>query len=171
MTSQRLVQFQFAQFSKKTDKVIDIAEEVPKKKRGRPAKNSVEKVTSEPKIKVASKAKSPKRDSSKKTKDKVIEVFTMKFNSPVLPFTKFPLSQNKYIMDFNKHFDREKGNVKKLIGVHFEDNKNGNALGAIGIEIDLQKRNNMQFVETKGMKRFKIVEYDDLTNFAKAIEL
>jgi hypothetical protein len=29
-------------------------------------------------------------------------MYVMKFNTPILPFAKFPLTQNKYIQDFLK---------------------------------------------------------------------
>ena len=31
----------------------------------------------------------------------------MKFNSPILPYAKFPLTQNKYIQDFLKMYEDE----------------------------------------------------------------
>ena len=54
-------------------------------------------------------------------------LYTLKFNSPILPFAKFPLTQNKYIQDFLRKFDEDKEKISKVIGVHFLNNLNQNA--------------------------------------------
>ncbi|CAI2378439.1 unnamed protein product [Moneuplotes crassus] len=101
----------------------------------------------------------------------VQEMYTIKFNSPILPYSKFPLTQNKYIQQFFKRYSRDKSSVEKLIGVHFLANKNSNAKEAIGIEIELDRgSSNMNVVESKSFKRFKVISYDDQTNFVKAVE-
>ena len=73
-------------------------------------------------------------------------MYTLKFNSPILPFAKFPLTQNKYIMDFLKKYDEDKDNIQKVIGVHFVNNNNLNAPDTIGIEIEIIKNNNVAIV-------------------------
>ena len=51
-------------------------------------------------------------------------MYTLKFNTPILPFVKFPLSHNNYINDFLKMYESEKDHIDRIIGVHFKDNKN-----------------------------------------------
>jgi len=48
---------------------------------------------------------SAKMESSGKSDKKLEEfgpdtMYTLKFNSPILPYAKFPLTQNRYIQDF-----------------------------------------------------------------------
>lgn len=50
---------------------------------------------------------------------KEYQLYTLKFNSPILPFAKFPLTQNKYIQDFLRKYDEDKDKIQKVIGVHF----------------------------------------------------
>ena len=50
------------------------------------------------------------------------KLYTLKFNSPILPFAKFPLTQNKYIQDFLRKYEEDKDKIQKVIGVHFENN-------------------------------------------------
>ena len=47
------------------------------------------------------------------------KLYTLKFNSPILPFAKFPLTQNKYIQDFLRKYEEDKDNITRVIGVHF----------------------------------------------------
>lgn len=56
-----------------------------------------------------------------------MEMYTLKFNSPILPYAKFPLTQNKYIQDFLRTYEEDKEQISKVIGVHFEKNLNQNA--------------------------------------------
>jgi len=49
----------------------------------------------------------------------VRRMYVMKFNSPILPFTKFPLTQNKYIQDFLKMYEDDKDKITEVLGVHF----------------------------------------------------
>jgi endopeptidase La len=101
----------------------------------------------------------------------VHKLYTIKFNSPILPYSKFPLTQNKYIQQFFKKYSRDKDAVDKLIGVHFLNNKNSSAEGAIGIEIELDRSSsNMNVVESKSFKRFKVIGFNETTNFSKCIE-
>jgi hypothetical protein len=79
-------------------------------------------------------------------KKKEIKMYTLKFNSPILPFAKFPLTQNKYIQDFLKKYEEDKETIDKVIGVHFVGNSNMNAPDTIGIEIEIQKNNNITMV-------------------------
>jgi hypothetical protein len=41
----------------------------------------------------------------------VYRLYTLKFNSPILPFSKFPLTQNKYIQDFLRKYEDDKEHV------------------------------------------------------------
>ena len=51
-------------------------------------------------------------------------MYTLKFNSPILPYAKFPLTQNKYIQDFWRSYEEDKDKIDRVIGVHFEKNSN-----------------------------------------------
>ena len=54
---------------------------------------------------------------------------------------------------------------------NFQLNKNSNAKDSIGIEIELDKSSsNMNVVESKNFKRFKVIDFNENTNFWKAIE-
>lgn len=46
-------------------------------------------------------------------------MYVMKFNTPILPFAKFPLTQNKYIQDFLKLYEEDKNKIDEIVGVHF----------------------------------------------------
>lgn len=96
-------------------------------------------------------------------------MYTLKFNSPILPYAKFPLTQNKYIQDFLESYKNDQEKIKKVIGVHFEKNQNANARDAVGIEIEIVKKNNITIIESNSNKRFKVLEYDVNTNFCKAV--
>lgn len=107
----------------------------------------------------------------------VHKLYTIKFNSPILPYSKFPLTQNKYIQQLFKKYSRDKDGVEKPtkiskhIGVHFLNNKNSNAQESIGIEIDLDRSSsNMNVVESKSFKRYKVISFDETTNFSKCVE-
>lgn len=97
-------------------------------------------------------------------------LYTLKFNSPILPFAKFPLTQNKYIQDFLRKFEEDKEQVTRIIGVHFPDNKNEFAQDSIGIEIEISKKNNITQVESNSHKRFKVLSYDEASNFCEVEE-
>lgn len=97
-------------------------------------------------------------------------MYTLKFNSPILPFAKFPLTQNKYIQDFLKKYDDDKDKITKVIGVHFPNNSNMQAVDAVGIEIEIIKRNGMTIVESNSNKRFKVKSFDEVSNFCMAEE-
>jgi hypothetical protein len=47
------------------------------------------------------------------------KMYVMKFNTPILPFAKFPLTQNKYIQDFLKLYEEDKDKIEEIVGVHF----------------------------------------------------
>jgi hypothetical protein len=38
-------------------------------------------------------------------------MYVLKFNTPVLPYAKFPLNQNKYIQDFIKRYEEDKPDI------------------------------------------------------------
>ena len=96
------------------------------------------------------------------------KLYTLKFNSPILPFAKFPLTQNKYIQDFLRKFDEDKEKIAKVIGVHFLNNLNSNAPETVGIEIEITMRNNVTIVESNSNKRYRIKSYDEVSNFCIA---
>mmetsp|Transcript_16385 Transcript_16385/g.27744 ORF Transcript_16385/g.27744 Transcript_16385/m.27744 type:complete len:436 (+) Transcript_16385:711-2018(+) len=96
-------------------------------------------------------------------------MYTLKFNSPILPYAKFPLTQNKYIQDFLRSYEEDKDKIKKVIGVHFEKNSNQNAADAIGIEIDIIKINNVTLIESNSNRRFRVLDYDPASNFCSAL--
>ena len=68
-----------------------------------------------------------KKASAKKSVAEPEKMYTLKFNSPILPYAKFPLTQNKYIQDFLRSYEEDKDQISKVIGVHFEKNSNSNA--------------------------------------------
>lgn len=92
-------------------------------------------------------------------------MYTLKFNSPILPYAKFPLTQNKYIQDFLRTYEEDKEKITKVIGVHFEKNSNSNALDAVGIEIEIIKKNNITIIESNSNKRFKVLDFNSTSNF------
>jgi hypothetical protein len=96
-------------------------------------------------------------------------MYTLKFNSPILPYAKFPLTQNKYIQDFLRSYEEDKLKIEKVIGVHFEKNSNSNAQDAIGIEIEIIKKNNITIIESNSNRRFRVKDYNSVTNFCNAV--
>lgn len=62
------------------------------------------------------------KKTSKKSKvnaQKPIDMYVLKFNTPILPFAKFPLTHNRYIQEFVKSYEEDKDKVERIIGVHF----------------------------------------------------
>ena len=113
-------------------------------------------------------------DGSKKPKKKKVSMkpqtmYTLKFNSPILPYAKFPLTQNKYIQDFLRSYEEDKEKITKVIGVHFEKNSNSNAENAVGIEIEIIKKNNITIIESNNNNRYKVLDYNATTNFSQAV--
>ena len=80
-------------------------------------------------------------------------MYVLKFNSPILPFAKFPLHKNEYIKGFLQKFEKDQP-MGKILGVHFSENKNENAEGAIGVEISMKKQGGMYMVESKQFRRY-----------------
>ena len=66
-------------------------------------------------------------------------------------------------------YEEDKPNIDRIIGVHFPQNNNAMAEGAIGIEITVNKKNNMTMIESQKSHRFKVVDYDSASNFANVI--
>ena len=60
--------------------------------------------------------------------------------------------------------------MQRIIGVHFPSNNNAQAMDAVGIEIEISKKNNITVVESNTHKRFKIQTYDEVSNFCQAEE-
>jgi hypothetical protein len=108
-------------------------------------------------------------DSGEPTPNIPQTMYTLKFNSPILPYAKFPLTQNKYIQDFLRGYEEQKDGIKKVIGVHFTKNSNSNAQDAIGIEIDIIKKNNITIIESNSSRRYKVSDYNSSTNFCRAV--
>ena len=109
--------------------------------------------------------------STKKSKQKPVPqtMYTLKFNSPILPYAKFPLTQNKYIQEFLRSYEEDKDKITKVIGVHFDKNSNLNAQDAVGIEIEIVKKNNITIIESNSNKRYLVQDYDSSTNFSQTI--
>ena len=116
---QALVTFPRAAFAAK--KPDPMPASVPDKKADAPKKRGRKPKTEEPKV-----AEEPAKKQS-------LRLYTLKFNSPILPFAKFPLTQNKYIQDFLRKYEEDKEHVQRIIGVHFPNNNNQAAEGAVGI--------------------------------------
>ena len=117
----------------------------------------------------SSSAAPKKQKKAAKKSNEPQSMYTLKFNSPILPYAKFPLTQNKYIQDFLRSYDEDKAKIQKVIGVHFEKNSNNNALNAVGIEIDIIKKNNITIIESNSNMRYKVLEYNANNNFSQAV--
>ena len=129
--------------------------EAPKKKRRTKAEIAAAKLEAE------MDGASAKMESSGKSGKKLEEfsgdtMYTLKFNSPILPYAKFPLTQNRYIQDFLRQYDEDKDRIERVIGVHFEKNSNSNAMDAVGIEIEIIKKNNITIIESNTNRRFRV---------------
>lgn len=98
------------------------------------------------------------------------KMYVMKFNTPILPFSKFPLTQNKYIQSFLKQYEEDKEKVSEVIGVHFPQNNNDLAQDTVGIEIQITKKNNVTSIESFNTRRFRVNDYDPVSNFCMAQE-
>ena len=130
------------------------------------------KTTEEGAAELDSQAQTPAKKTRKprKVASKPISMYVLKFNSPILPYAKFPLTHNRYIQEFIKMYEEDKDKVERIIGVHFPQNNNAQALGAVGIEITVTKKNNMTIIESDNSKRFRIDSYDATSNFAECQE-
>ena len=51
-------------------------------------------------------------------------------------------------------YEEDMEKITKVIGVHFEKNSNSNAQNAVGIEIEIIKKNNITIIESNSNKRF-----------------
>jgi hypothetical protein len=69
-----------------------------------------------------------------------------------------------------KKYEEDKGNINKVLGVHFINNNSLNAPEAIGIEIEIIKNNNITIVQSISNKRYKVKVYDEITNYSIAEE-
>ena len=136
-------------------------------KKVKPAKKDQQAEDSEPVAPKKAAAKKGKKE-EEKLPPPVYKLYTLKFNSPILPFAKFPLTQNKYIQDFLRKYEDDKAQVTRIIGVHFPNNSNQQAQDCVGIEIEIAKKNNITVVESNSHKRYKVKSYDEVTNFCMA---
>jgi hypothetical protein len=132
------------------------------KKRKRRTKKEIE----EAKL-AAAETKKGKGSKAKVKEVEQHEMYVLKFNSPILPYSKFPLTHNKYIQEFLRMYEEDKANIKRVVGVHFPSNQNGNAKEAVGIEIKVVKKHNMTHIVGSSSLRFKVRDYDAGSNFAK----
>ena len=64
-------------------------------------------------------------------------------------------------------YEEDKDKVKQVIGVHFQSNANVNAADTVGIEIKVVKKNNMTYILSSSTARYRLLEYDTTSNFAK----
>ena len=96
-------------------------------------------------------------------------MYVLKFNSPILPYAKFPLTHNKYIQEFIKMYEEDKLKIDKVIGVHFPQNNNSLAKDTVGIEVKVTKRDKVTLIESNSSQRYKIDSYDPSTNFSMAV--
>ena len=69
-----------------------------------------------------------------------------------------------------RKYEDDKATVTRIIGVHFPNNNNSQAANAVGIEIEISKKNNITVVESNTHKRFLVKSYDEVTNFCQAEE-
>jgi len=69
-----------------------------------------------------------------------------------------------------KKYDEDKEKITRVIGVHFPQNSNLNAQDTVGIEIEIVKSNNITVVQSNSCRRFKVKDYNELTNFCTAEE-
>jgi hypothetical protein len=131
------------QFSTTNDDPTTV--EPPKKRRGRPPKAAA---TSETAVEAAT--PKPKTTRKRKAKAEVQQekMYVLKFNSPILPYAKFPLTHNKYIQEFIKMYEEDKLKIDKVIGVHFPQNNNSLAKDTVGIEVKVTKRDKVTLIES-----------------------
>ncbi len=60
--------------------------------------------------------------------------------------------------------------MDRIIGVHFPANSNAQAAEAVGIEIEISKKNNITVVESNTNRRYRVKSYDEVTNFSMVEE-
>ena len=66
-------------------------------------------------------------------------------------------------------YEEVKDNIQKVIGVHFAKNNNSNAQDAVGIEIEIIKKNNITIIESNSSRRYRVHDYNSTTNFCNAV--
>lgn len=67
-------------------------------------------------------------------------------------------------------YEEDKDKINEVLGIHFTQNSNNNAKDTVGIEIKITKKNNITSIESINTRRFRVLEYDSLTNFCMAQE-
>lgn len=142
------------------------SDSAPKKKRGRPSKK--EAVEGEAPKKPRASRKKQEAELPSTDVGPLQKMYVMKFNSPILPFAKFPLTHNKYIQDFLKQYEADKASVDTVLGVHFPQNNNKLAVDTVGIEIKITKKSSLTMIESLNTKRFQVKSFDADSNFAMA---
>lgn len=68
-----------------------------------------------------------------------------------------------------RSYEEDKDRIDRVIGVHFEKNSNSNAADAVGIEIEIIKKNNITIIESNTNRRFRVQNYNSTTNFCTAV--
>lgn len=166
-----LQQIQFRAFASIKKNDDDVPPE--KKPRTRAAKKTIDLETVEaveiakPKRVRKSKTEGKER-SEKQPQQPTKKMYVLKFNSPILPYAKFPLTQNKYIQEFLKMYEADQHKVDQVIGVHFPQNNNSLAKDTVGIEVFITKKNNLTMIESASSARYRVDSYDQSTNFCEA---
>jgi hypothetical protein len=129
------------------------------------AKKTVQPPELDPNGEIVPKTKRARKQKSEPTADtetpkSLRKMYVLKFNSPILPFAKFPLTQNKYITEFLKMYEQDKHTVEHVLGVHFPQNDNSLAKDTVGIEITITKKNNLTVIESVSSARYRVDSYD-----------
>ena len=67
-----------------------------------------------------------------------------------------------------KQYEEDKDKIVEVMGVHFPQNNNEMASNTVGIEIKITKKNNVTSIESFNTRRFRVLEFDPVSNFCKA---
>ena len=58
-------------------------------------------------LKSQKKATKAKKSTKKAAAQKPVNMYVLKFNTPILPYAKFPLTHNRYIQEFVKMYEED----------------------------------------------------------------
>jgi hypothetical protein len=94
-------------------------------------------------------------------------MYTLKLNTPILPFVKFPLTNSKYIQDFLNQYEADKDKITKVIGVHFSHSEKPTT--SVGIEITIIKSNDSIILESNNNRRYQVIDYNKKSNFSNCL--
>ena len=56
--------------------------------------------------------------------------------------------------------------MEKIIGVHFKSSSTFTNLDKVGIQIEITKTNGVSMINSSSPHRYKLLEYDPVTNFS-----